>query len=68
MPVVWHCGFNGIINNTMGQGQSNLFINTNMTSGASYALSADNLINNVFGRGGNADQNGGALPLIQYYG
>ncbi|EDH5973158.1 hypothetical protein CB276_20065 [Salmonella enterica subsp. enterica serovar Typhimurium] len=68
MPVVWHCGFNGIINNTMGQGQSNLFINTNMTSGASYALAADNLINNVFGRGGNADQNGGALPLIQYYG
>ncbi|HCJ3569772.1 TPA: hypothetical protein NRQ42_003933 [Salmonella enterica subsp. enterica serovar Infantis] len=67
MPVVWHCGFNGIINNTMGQGQSNLFINTNDTTTVSHTLSTDNLINNVFGRG-NGTQNGGLLPLIQYYG
>lgn len=68
MPVVWHCGFNGIITNTMGQGQSNLFINTNDTATASHVLSNDNLINNVFGRGGNGNQNGGFLPLINYYG
>ncbi|EDR7202637.1 hypothetical protein CHO91_004417 [Salmonella enterica subsp. enterica serovar Javiana] len=68
MPVVWHCGFNGIVNNTMGQGQSNLFINTNDTNGASHSLSYDNLINNVFGRGANGDQNGGFLPGITYYG
>lgn len=67
MPVVWHCGFNGIINNTMGQGQSNLFINTNDTTTVSHSLSNDNLINNVFGRG-NGYQNGGFLPLITYYG
>ncbi|EAW5620997.1 hypothetical protein FFZ91_13910, partial [Salmonella enterica] len=67
MPVVWHCGFNGIINNTMSQGQSNLFINTNDTVAGGHALSSDNLINNVFGRG-NGLQNGGFLPLITYYG
>lgn len=68
MPVVWHCGFNGIINNTMNQGQSNLFINTNDTAAASHQLSADNLINNIFGRGGIGNQNGGLLPMITYYG
>ncbi|ELF8096551.1 hypothetical protein RA357_004377 [Salmonella enterica] len=68
MPVVWHCGFNGIVNNTMNQGQSNLFINTNDTGAVSHSLSADNLINNIFGRGGNGTQNGGLLPMITYYG
>lgn len=67
MPVVWHCGFNGIVNNTMGIGQSNLTITTNDTGAVSKALSSDNLINNVFGRG-NGYQNGGLLPLITYYG
>lgn len=67
MPVVWHCGFNGIINNTMSQGQSNLFINTNDNVAGGHSLSSDNLINNVFGRG-NGLQNGGFLPLITYYG
>lgn len=68
MPVVWHCGFNGIINNTMNIGQGNLFINTNDTGAVSHSLSADNLINNIFGRGGNGTQNGGLLPIITYYG
>ncbi|AKJ73921.1 minor structural protein [Salmonella phage 37] len=68
MPVVWHCGFNGFINNASGQGQSNLFINTNDTVAGGHSLSNDNLINNVFGRGGNGTQNGGFLPLINYYG
>ncbi|ECE7577393.1 hypothetical protein EUV68_10840 [Salmonella enterica subsp. enterica serovar Indiana] len=67
MPVVWHCGFNGIVNNTMSQGQSNLGINTNDTVAGGHPLSNDNLINNVFGRG-NGLQNGGLLPLINYYG
>ncbi|EEI2164262.1 hypothetical protein GYD87_004478, partial [Salmonella enterica] len=68
MPVVWHCGFNGIINNTMNIGQGNLFIDTDDTGAVSHSLSADNLINNIFGRGGNGTQNGGLLPLITYYG
>ncbi|ENR0965191.1 hypothetical protein ACETN9_004390 [Salmonella enterica] len=68
MPVVWHCGFNGIINNTMNIGQGNLYINTSDTATVSHSLSADNLINNIFGRGGNGTQNGGWLPLITYYG
>lgn len=68
MPVVWHCGFNGFINNASGQGQSNLFINTNDTVAGGHSLSTDNLINNVFGRGGNGNQNGGLLPTITYYG
>ncbi|EAA4270109.1 hypothetical protein DP815_21620 [Salmonella enterica subsp. enterica serovar Mikawasima] len=67
MPVVWHCGFNGIINNTMNIGQAGLFINTNDTTSVSHTLSNDNLINNIFGRG-NGTQNGGLLPLINYYG
>lgn len=67
MPVVWHCGFNGIINNTMSQGQSNLYIGTNDNWTVSQSLAANNLINNVFGRG-NGLQNGGFLPLITYYG
>ncbi|EKR8463891.1 hypothetical protein P9J17_004339 [Salmonella enterica] len=68
MPVVWHCGFNGIINNTMNIGQENLYIGTKDTLSTSHALLNDNLINNVFGRGGNGNQNGGLLPLINYYG
>ncbi|AZV00117.1 hypothetical protein CPT_Season12_035 [Salmonella phage Season12] len=68
MPVVWHCGFNGILNNTMGQGQANLNITTSNTNSASMSMSSDNLVNNIFGRGGNGDLNGGALPLIRYYG
>lgn len=68
MPVVWHCGFNGIINNTMNIGQANLYINTGDTSTVSHALLNDNLINNIFGRGGIGNQNGGLLPLITYYG
>ncbi|EDW7725067.1 hypothetical protein GTR06_004578 [Salmonella enterica] len=68
MPVVWHCGFNGIINNTMNIGQSNLFINNTDTATVSHQLSADNLINNIFGRGGVGNQNGGLLPMITYYG
>ncbi|HHC2198918.1 TPA: hypothetical protein ACOSKI_004473 [Salmonella enterica] len=68
MPVVWHCGFNGIVNNTMNQGQAGLFINTNHTQASSTAMGGNNLINNIFGRGGNGDQNGGFLPLIRYYG
>ncbi|AQY55211.1 hypothetical protein BSPM4_0035 [Salmonella phage BSPM4] len=67
MPVVWHCGFNGFINNASGQGQSNLFINSNDTGTVSHSLSSDNLINHVFGRG-NGNQNGGLLPMITYYG
>ncbi|EEJ3362163.1 hypothetical protein ABN82_003958 [Salmonella enterica subsp. enterica serovar Hadar] len=67
MPVVWHCGFNGIVNNTMNQAQTNLIINTNDTVAGGHALSQDNLINNVFGRG-NGLQNGGLLPMITYYG
>ncbi|ECY3719588.1 hypothetical protein AU665_17810 [Salmonella enterica subsp. enterica serovar Bonariensis] len=67
MPVVWHCGFNGIINNTMGQGQSNLYIGTNDNWTVSQSLASNNLINNVFGRG-NGLQNGGFLPIITYYG
>ncbi|AGO15193.1 hypothetical protein N351_gp39 [Salmonella phage iEPS5] len=67
MPVVWHCGFNGIINNTMSQGQSNLYIGTNDNWTVSQSLAANNLINSVFGRG-NGYQNGGFLPLITYYG
>lgn len=68
MPVVWHCGFNGIVNNTMNQGQTNLFIGNGDTGTVSHSLSADNLINNVFGRGGTGTQNGGLLPMITYYG
>ncbi|EKO7480271.1 hypothetical protein P0673_004603 [Salmonella enterica] len=68
MPVVWHCGFNGIINNTMNIGQANLFIHTGDTGTVSHTLSSDNLINNIFGRGGIGNQNGGLLPLITYYG
>lgn len=68
MPVVWHCGFNGIVNNTMGQGLSNLTITSADTASATLALSNDNLINNIFGRGGVGNQNGGLLPLITYYG
>ncbi|EJW5439261.1 hypothetical protein OCH71_004348 [Salmonella enterica] len=68
MPVVWHCGFNGLINNTMNIGQGNLYINTSDTASVSHTLSGDNLINNIFGRGGNGTQNGGLLPLITYYG
>lgn len=68
MPVVWHCGFNGIVNNTMNQGQTNLSITTADTVSATHALSNDNLINNIFGRGGVGNQNGGLLPLITYYG
>ncbi|ENL9127449.1 hypothetical protein AB6J89_004656 [Salmonella enterica] len=67
MPVVWHCGFNGIINNTMNIGQAGLVINNNDTTSVSQTLSNDNLINNIFGRG-NGTQNGGLLPLINYYG
>lgn len=68
MPVVWHCGFNGFINNTMSQGQAGLVITTNNTQASSTAMDSNNMINNVFGRGGKGDQNGGALPLIRYYG
>lgn len=68
MPVVWHCGFNGVVNNTMGMGQSNLYIGNSDTVATSHFLSYDNLINNVFGRGGKGDQNGGFLPGITYYG
>ncbi|ENY5930077.1 hypothetical protein ACJAK9_004418, partial [Salmonella enterica subsp. enterica serovar Newport] len=68
MPVVWHCGFNGIVNNTMGKGLSNLTITSADTASATLALSNDNLINNIFGRGGVGNQNGGLLPLITYYG
>lgn len=68
MPVVWHCGFNGIVNNTMGIGQSNLYIVNSNTETQSIARGQDQLINNVFGRGGAASNNNGVLPLIQYYG
>ncbi|END3175327.1 hypothetical protein ABL052_004546 [Salmonella enterica] len=68
MPVVWHCGFNGIVNNTMAQGQSGLFIGNADTSAISHPTSNDNLVNNIFGRGGLGTQNGGLLPLINYYG
>ncbi|WOZ15276.1 hypothetical protein [Salmonella phage STP-3] len=68
MPVVWHCGFNGFINNTSGQGQGGLNITTGNTQATGTAMDSNNMINNVFGRGGNGDQNGGALPLIRYYG
>ncbi|EIR2036951.1 hypothetical protein LWN48_001701 [Salmonella enterica] len=68
MPVVWHCGFNGIVNNTMNQGQAGLFIDTNDTVMTSHAKDNNNLINNIFGRGGVGNQNGGLLPLITYYG
>ncbi|EEM3179973.1 hypothetical protein XK49_20965 [Salmonella enterica subsp. enterica serovar Typhimurium] len=68
MPVVWHCGFNGIVNNTMNIGQTNLSITTSDTGTVSHSLSSDNLINNIFGRGGIGNQNGGLLPMITYYG
>lgn len=68
MPVVWHCGFNGIINNTMNLGQASLFIGNTNTEAQSIPRGADQLINNVFGRGGTASNNNGVLPMIQYYG
>lgn len=68
MPVVWHCGFNGFINNASGQGQSGLFVGNTNTEANSIVRGADQMINNVFGRGGNANNNNGVLPLIQYYG
>lgn len=68
MPVVWHCGFNGLLNNTIGQGQTALFIGTNNQETQSIVRGSDNLVNNIFGRGGSAFNNNGLLPLIQYYG
>ncbi len=68
MPVVWHCGFNGIVNNTSQQGVASLFIGTSNTETQSIPRGQDQLINNVFGRGGAANNNNGVLPLIQYYG
>ncbi|EBZ0828079.1 hypothetical protein D6454_23165, partial [Salmonella enterica subsp. enterica serovar Infantis] len=68
MPVVWHCGFNGIVNNTMNIGQGNLYIGNTNTETQSIPRGQDQLINNVFGRGGSASNNNGVLPLIQYYG